>query len=135
MDAQAIEQPQVRTVVTDIPSRLDRLAFGPFHRFVVLALGITWILDGLEVTIVGSLSGALAAPTGLGLSGTEIGLAGSAYVAGAVSGALVFGHLADRHGRKTLFFSTVGVYLVATVLTSFMLTTSRFEEPRTRPVE
>ena len=86
MDARLMEPAQVRTVVTDIPSRLDRLAFGPFHRFIVLALGITWILDGLEVTIVGSLSGVLASPAGLGLSGTDVGLAGSAYVAGAVSG-------------------------------------------------
>lgn len=81
------------------------------------ALGITWILDGLEVTIVGSLSGAISSPHALGLSAAQVGLAGSAYVAGAVVGALFFGHLTDRLGRKPLFSVTVGVYLVATILT------------------
>src|ERR1700753_3051621 len=77
-----------QTFVTDIPARLDRLAWSRFHWLILAALGITWILDGLEVTIVGSLSGALQSGAGLGLSSTEIGLAGSLYVAGAVVGAL-----------------------------------------------
>jgi MFS family permease len=105
------------TVTTDIPARLDRLPWSNFHRLIVAALGITWILDGLEVTIVGSLSGALTEKTGLALSSTEIGLTGSAYVIGAVVGALIFGDLADRFGRRALFTVTVGLYLVATIAT------------------
>lgn len=105
------------TTTTDVPARLDRLPWSNFHRLVVTALGITWILDGLEVTIVGSLSGALTQSTGLSLSDAQIGLAGSAYVAGAVIGALIFGDLADRYGRRALFTATVGLYLVATIAT------------------
>lgn len=102
---------------TDVPARLDRLPWARFHWLVVAALGVTWILDGLEVTLVGSLSAAIAAPGSLDLSAAQIGLAASAYLAGAVAGALVFGHLTDRLGRKRLFSVTVGVYLVATMLT------------------
>jgi MFS family permease len=104
------------TFRTDIPWRLDRLPWSRFHWLVVIALGATWILDGLEVTVVGSLSGALT-HSSLRLSETEAGLAGSAYVAGAVLGALFFGWLTDRLGRKKLFTVTVGVYLVATIAT------------------
>jgi len=104
---------------TDIPARLDRLPWSPFHWLILAALGVTWILDGLEVTIVGSLSGALQSKTGLGLSATEIGLAASLYIAGAVTGALLFGQLADQYGRRKLFLITVGVYLIATIATGF----------------
>ncbi|MEO8080790.1 MAG: MFS transporter, partial [Caldimonas sp.] len=104
---------------TDIPSRLDRLPWGRFHTLVIAALGITWILDGLEVTLAGSVSGALKSSPALHLSDTEIGLAGSLYVAGAVGGALVFGWLTDRFGRKRLFNVTLGLYLVATAATAF----------------
>ncbi len=104
-------------IVTDIPARLDRLPWGRFHWLIVTALGATWILDGLEITLVGSLSSAIADKAALGLSSTRIGLTASAYLAGAVLGALIFGHLADRLGRKRLFTVTVGVYLVATLLT------------------
>ncbi len=102
---------------TDVPARLDGLRWSRFHTLIVAALGITWILDGLEVTIVGSLSGALTRPSGLSLTSTQVGLAGSAYLIGAVTGALMFGHLTDRYGRKPLFMVTVGVYMVATVAT------------------
>ena len=108
-----------RTIVeTDIPARLDRLPWGRFHTLVVAALGITWILDGLEVTLAGSLSGALKDSPVLHLSNTEIGLASSAYLAGAVLGAIYFGWLTDRLGRKKLFFITLAVYLTATAATA-----------------
>lgn len=100
-----------------MPARLDRLEWGRFHWLVVIALGITWVLDGLEVTLVGSLSSAIAAPSSLDFSATWIGLTASAYLSGAVLGALFFGHLTDRLGRKKLFTVTVGVYLIATLLT------------------
>jgi MFS family permease len=102
---------------TDVPARLDRLPFSRFHWLVVSALGITWILDGLEVTLVGSLSPAIQRPDALGLTSSQIGLAGSAYILGAVLGALVFGRLTDTMGRRRLFTVTVMVYLVATVAT------------------
>jgi MFS family permease len=105
------------TFTTDVPARLDRLTFGRFHWLVVVALGVTWILDGLEVTIVGSLSPAIS--QGLGLSAADIGLAGSAYILGAVVGALFFGRLTDRYGRRKLFTITVAVYLLATIATGF----------------
>jgi MFS family permease len=106
-------------VETDIPARLDRLPWGRFHNLVVAALGITWILDGLEVTLAGSLAGALKASPILQFSNTDIGLAASAYLAGAVMGALFFGWLTDRLGRKKLFFITLAVYLTATAATAF----------------
>ncbi|MPZ57442.1 MAG: MFS transporter [Rhizobiales bacterium] len=106
-------------VETDIPARLDRLPWGRFHTRVVVALGVTWILDGLEVTLAGALSGALKQSPVLQLSNTDIGLAASAYLVGAVLGALFFGWLTDRLGRKKLFFITLAVYLVATGATAF----------------
>ncbi len=104
-------------VETDVPARLDRLPWARFHWLVVAGLGIAWILDGLEVTLVGSLSGAIAASPTLRMSAARIGDSASAYLAGAVAGALVFGWLADRLGRKRLFSVTVLVYLVATLAT------------------
>jgi MFS family permease len=104
---------------TDIPARLDRLPWGRFHTLVVVALGITWILDGLEVTLAGSVAGALRQSPALQLSSTDIGFVGSAYLAGAVLGAIFFGWLTDRLGRKKLFFITLAVYLVATAATAF----------------
>jgi MFS family permease len=104
---------------TDVPARLDRLPWSRFHRLVVVALGITWILDGLEVTLAGSVAAALQTSPRLQLTTEQVGLTGSAYLAGAVLGALFFGHLTDRLGRKKLFNVTLGVYLVATALTAF----------------
>src|SRR5262245_23084439 len=110
--------PSSAIVETDTPARLDRLPWGRFHTLVVVALGVTWILDGLEVTLAGALSGALKESPTLRFSNADVGLAGSAYLAGAVSGALFFGWLTDRLGRKKLFFITVVVYLVATAATA-----------------
>ena len=104
---------------TDVPARLDRLPWSRFHWLVVVALGVTWILDGLEVTLVASLSGAIAESPTLRLSSGQIGMAASAYLLGAVGGALFFGWLTDRLGRKKLFTITVLVYLVASVATGF----------------
>ena len=112
-------EPVTTVVETDIPARLDRLPWSGFHTRVVVALGVTWILDGLEVTLAGALSGALKQSPVLQLSNTEIGLAASAYLVGAVLGALFFGWLTDRLGRKKLFFITLSVYLVATGATAF----------------
>jgi MFS family permease len=105
-------------VATDIPARLDRLRWGRFHTLVVVALGITWILDGLEVTLAGSVSGALKESPRLAFSNADIGFASSGYLAGAVLGALFFGWLTDRLGRKRLFFITLAVYLLATAATA-----------------
>jgi MFS family permease len=106
------------TIVTDVPARLDRLPWGRFHTRVVIALGVTWILDGLEVTLAGAVAGALKESPALRFSNAEIGLAGSAYVLGAVLGALLFGWLADRWGRRRLFFLTLSVYILATGATA-----------------
>jgi MFS family permease len=104
-------------IATDIPARLDALPFGRFHLLVIVALGITWILDGLEVTLAGALSGELRQNAALGLSNAQVGLAGSCYLCGAVLGAFLFGWLTDRLGRKKLFTVTLVVYLTATALT------------------
>lgn len=104
---------------TDIPARLDRLPWARFHTLLVVALGITWLLDGLEVTLAGSVSGALKDSPALAMSNTEIGLAGASYIAGAVLGALLFGWLTDRLGRRKLFFITLALYIGATAATAF----------------
>ena len=106
-------------VETSIPARLDRLYWGRFHTLIVVALGITWILDGLEVTLAGAVAGALKESPSLRLSNAEVGLASSLYLAGAVLGALFFGWLTDRLGRKRLFFITLALYLMATAATAF----------------
>src|SRR5271154_467391 len=105
-------------VETSIPFRLDALHWSGFHTRVVLALGITWVLDGLEVTLAGALSGALKQSPILHFSNFEVGFANSAYLAGAVLGALGFGWLTDRIGRKKLFFITLALYLAATAATA-----------------
>jgi len=108
-------------IETDIPQRLDRLPWARFHWLVAVALGITWILDGLEVTLAGTVSGALQGPGGLGLDELQIGAAASFYLAGAVAGAIGFGYLTDRLGRRKLFFVTLGLYLVATAATALSI--------------
>ena len=113
---------ELKRITTDIPARMDRLPWARWHWLVVIGLGTVWILDGLEVTIVGSMSAALKPEsTGLGMSSYEVGLAGAVYVAGACLGALFFGQLTDRFGRKKLFLITLAVYTVATVLTAFSM--------------
>src|ERR1700736_3429459 len=109
---------QDRVIETSIPSRLDSLRWSGFHTRVVLALGITWILDGLEVTLAGALSGALKESPTLNFSNFDVGLSNSAYLAGAVLGALGFGWLTDRIGRRKLFFITLALYLSATAATA-----------------
>jgi len=107
-------------IETDIPARLDRLPWSRFHWRVVLGLGTVWALDGLEVTVVSSISGRLSEKgAGVGISAADVsGLAATLYVLGACVGALLFGQLTDRFGRKRLFMITLGLYLSATVLTA-----------------
>jgi len=107
-----------RVIETSIPSRLDSLRWSGFHTRVVVALGITWILDGLEVTLAGTLSGALKESPTLHFTNFDVGLSNSAYLAGAVLGALGFGWLTDRIGRRKLFFITLVLYLTATAATA-----------------
>jgi MFS family permease len=116
-DGKTLSPESAEVFETSVPARLDRLPWSRFHWLVVAALGITWILDGLEVTLVGALSSAIAESPTLQLSSTQIGLTASAYIAGAVSGAIFFGHLTDRLGRKKLFTVTVLVYAIASALT------------------
>jgi MFS family permease len=106
-------------IETDIPARLDRLGWNRFHTLIIMALGITWVLDGLEVTLAGAISGALKSSPVLQFTNTDIGLIGTSYLIGAVIGALGFGWLTDRLGRKKLFFITLALYLAATAATAF----------------
>ena len=103
---------------TDIPARLDRLPWCRFHVLVVVALGVTWILDGLEVTIVGAIGPVLQDQKTLALSAQEIGAAATSYVVGAVCGALIFGWPTDRFGRRFVFYVTRIVYLTGVLLSA-----------------
>jgi MFS family permease len=116
------------TIETDIPARLDRLPWSRFHWKVIIGLGTVWILDGLEVTIVGSISSRLSEHgAGVGISAGDVsGLAATLYVAGACVGALLFGQLTDRFGRKKLFMLTLGLYLFATVMTGLAFSSTWF---------
>jgi len=108
------------TIRTDIPARLDRLPWARFHWRIIIGLGTVWILDGLEVTIVGAIAPRMTEPgSGIALDSADIGTAAAFYVAGACLGALFFGQLTDKQGRKKLFMVTLGVYLLATVATAF----------------
>jgi MFS family permease len=112
--------PTLKTIRTDIPARMDRLPWSRFHWRIVIGLGTVWILDGLEVTIVGAIAPRLTeAGSGIEMTAADIGMAGSLYVAGACIGALLFGQLTDRFGRKKLFLLTLALYLGATVATAF----------------
>lgn len=111
---------QTKTITTNVPARLDRLPWSRFHWRVVIGLGSAWVLDGLEVTMVGNVSARLTEPgSGLAITAGQIGIAAAIYVVGACVGALVFGQLTDRFGRKKLFLLTLGLYLAATVATAF----------------
>jgi MFS family permease len=117
--ARATDAGGLDTVKTNVPARLDRLPWSRFHWRVVFGLGIVWILDGLEVTIVGFLAPTLVSPgSGISFTNSDVALAQSIYVAGACAGALLFGQLTDRFGRKKLFLITLSLYLCATVLTA-----------------
>ncbi len=120
MEARLLTQPaELSTIRTRIPARLDRLPWSRFHWTVIIGLGVVWILDGLEVTIVGFLAPTLVAPSsGIEFTDSDVALAQSLYVAGACLGALFFGQLTDRFGRKRLFLITLGLYLVATLATA-----------------
>ena len=107
---------RARVIETHVPARLDRLPWSRWHALVVCALGVTWILDGLEVTLAGSLGAILQDPATLGLSDTQVGATATAYLLGAVAGALGFGYCTDLWGRKRLFYLTLGVYLAGTAL-------------------
>src|SRR5215469_1673956 len=111
-------RPVADTIHTDIPYRLDRLSWSRFHTLVVVALGITWILDGLEVTLAGSVASALQESPALHLTAPQVGASASAYLVGNIGGALLFGWLTDWWGRKRLFTITLGVYLLATAATA-----------------
>src|SRR3989454_4710491 len=102
-----------------VPARLDRLPWSSWHWLIVVSLGATWILDGLEVTLAGALGGVLTRPETLGLSDAQVGGSATCYLTGAVLGALLFGYGTDRFGRKKLFFITVAVYLIGTALSAF----------------
>jgi MFS family permease len=123
---QSLQGKTGRIIETDIPARLDSLRWSPFHTRVVTALGITWILDGLEVTLAGALSGALKDSPSLHFSNLDVGFVSSAYLIGAVFGAIGFGWLTDRIGRKKLFFVTLTLYLVATAATALSWNVASF---------
>src|SRR5438552_4045524 len=106
-------------IESHVPARLDRLPWSRWHWLIVISLGATWILDGLEVTLAGSLAGILTHRETLGLTDAQVGASATFYLAGAVIGALLFGYGTDRLGRKKLFFITVAVYLIATAMTAF----------------
>ena len=126
---------QLGTIITKVPARLDRLPWSKFHWRVVLGLGGVWVLDGLEVTMVGSVAARLTEKgRGIEINAVQIGVAGAIYITGAGLGALFFGQLTDRYGRKKLFMLTLGVYLVATIATAFSFAPGSSSWPGSSPV-
>src|SRR4051812_39488185 len=115
----AAAAPTGGTVRSLIPARIDRLSWAPFHTRMVLALGTAWVLDGIEITIAGAIAAVLTDKATLGLSTTQVGAIATVYLLGEVFGALFFGHLSDKWGRKNLFIVTLGVYLLGNALTAF----------------
>jgi MFS family permease len=116
-----IETSPERQIETNIPERMDQLPWSTWHVRIITALGTSWLLDGLEVTLVGSLSGVLESKNGLSLTDPQVTAAATIYLAGAVCGALFFGHLTDRLGRKKLFLVTLATYSVATICTALSM--------------
>ncbi|HTZ59645.1 MAG TPA: MFS transporter [Acidobacteriaceae bacterium] len=115
MPENAIKQNQNKTIETDVPARMDRLPWSGWHWLIVCALGTSWLLDGLQVTLAGSLAGILENKAGLGLTDPQVTATASIYLAGAVSGAILFGYLTDRLGRRRLFLITLATYSLATL--------------------
>src|SRR5947209_13084846 len=107
-----------RAIETDVPARLDRLPFSAWHRKIILALGTSWLLDSLQVTLAGSLAGILEDKKALGFSAPQVTAGATTYLAGAVAGAILFGYLTDRLGRRKLFLVTLAVYSLATAATA-----------------
>ena len=114
------------SVETRIPARMDRLPWSGWHWLVILGLGTVWVLDGLEVTIVGAIGSRLSEKDALGISTYQVAVGGTFYIVGAALGALFFGYLTDRFGRKKLFMVSLGLYLVATVATGFSWSAGSF---------
>ena len=106
------------TIPTLIPARIDRMPWSPFHTRMVVALGVAWILDGLEITVASSVAGVLSTPEALNLSSTAVGTVATVYLAGEVFGALVFGRLSDALGRRRLFLITLAIYMFGSGLTA-----------------
>ena len=117
----AAPAPEAHAVRTLIPARIDRLPWSPFHTRMVVALGVAWILDGLEITVASAVAAVLTKSETLALSSTAVGLIATVYLAGEVVGALFFGNLSDRLGRRNLFMITLGVYLFGSALTALTL--------------
>src|SRR5271168_5531643 len=113
-------------IESDVPARMDRLPWSRWHVRIIVALGTSWILDGLEVTLVGSLSGVLQTKNGLSLTDQQVTGAATVYLAGAVIGALLFGRLTDRHGRRRLFLVTLATYSIATLGTGLSINATMF---------
>src|ERR1700761_5314594 len=111
--------PENQIIESDVSLRLDRLPYSRWHTRILTALGTSWLLDGLEVTLVGSLSGVLESSNGLHLTDPQVTGAATTYLAGAVLGALVFGYLTDRLGRRKLFLVTLATYSIATIASAF----------------
>src|SRR5579875_333760 len=109
---------QDRTIETDVPARLDRLPWSSWHLKIIVALGTSWMLDGLQVTLAGSLAGILEDKKGLALSDPQVAAGATTYLAGAVAGAILFGWLTDRLGRRRLFLVTLATYSLATAATA-----------------